>query len=64
MRLVNEKLGCGDSGNVLNEGVIAFHGLHTVDEDTGVRDEDYLTAAQIMLRTKLSVLLVIILGMM
>ena len=39
MRLVNEKTGRGDSGNVLNEVVIAFHGLHAVDEYTGVGDE-------------------------
>ena len=48
MRLVNKKLGCGDSGNVLNEGVITSSCLHAVDEDTGVRDEYYLTIAQIM----------------
>ena len=46
MRLVKEKIGCGDSGNVLNEDVIAFHRLHTVDEYAGVGNESRTPSSQ------------------
>ena len=46
MRLVNEKIGRSDSGNVLNEIVIAFHCFHTVDEYAGVGDENRTPSSQ------------------
>ena len=46
MRLVDEKPGC--AGDVLNEVVVAFYCLHTVDEYAGVGDDYYLTIGQIM----------------
>ena len=44
--MVNEKIGCSGSGNVLNEVVIAFHRLHTVDEYAGVGDESRTPSSQ------------------
>ncbi len=44
--MVNEKFGRSDSGNILNEIVIAFHCFHTVDEYAGVGDKSRTPSSQ------------------